>query len=167
MYVRKWVIKRVCQSYFIYLLIKLQTMKNTLLIAVSALALILSSCGSETTEQRTAVGGKLYGGEFKFMSSEKVDNLFPMSSVDVYSQRLNSQIYEPLLKLDMETMKVVPSIAESYKVSAINFRRSVKYGFGVLGTAAQYRLARMGLTSPARFSNEGKRLSVPAAPAAP
>jgi hypothetical protein len=53
------------------------------------------------------------------------------------------------------------------EASSINFRRSVKYGFGVLGTAAQYRLARMGLTSPARFSNDGKRLAVPTAPATP
>jgi glycosyltransferase involved in cell wall biosynthesis len=53
------------------------------------------------------------------------------------------------------------------EASSINFRRSVKYGFGVLGTAAQYRLARMGLVSPPRFSNEGKRLAVPAAPPAP
>lgn len=29
--------------------------------------------------------------------------------------------------------------------SSINFRRSVKYGFGVLGTAIQFRAARMGL----------------------
>ncbi|MGA8891208.1 MAG: glycosyltransferase family 2 protein [Anaeromyxobacteraceae bacterium] len=53
------------------------------------------------------------------------------------------------------------------EASSINFRRSVKYGFGVLGTAAQYRLARMGLTSPIRFSSEGKRLAVPTAPATP
>jgi hypothetical protein len=52
------------------------------------------------------------------------------------------------------------------EASSINFRRSVKYGFGVLGTAAQYRLARMGLASPARFSSEGKRLAIPAAPPA-
>jgi peptide/nickel transport system substrate-binding protein len=108
-------------------------MKNTLLATIAILALILGSCGSETSEQRDAVGGKLYGGEFKFMSSEKVDNLFPLSSVDVYSQRLSSQIYESLLKLDVETMKVVPSIAESYSVSAdaktftLKIRKGVKF----------------------------------------
>lgn len=56
-----------------------------------------------------------------------------MSSVDVYSQRLNSQIYEPLLKLDVQSMKVVPSIAESYKVSddaktfTFKIRKGVKF----------------------------------------
>jgi glycosyltransferase involved in cell wall biosynthesis len=37
------------------------------------------------------------------------------------------------------------------EASSINFRRSVKYGFGVLGTALQYRMARMGLLSPSIF----------------
>jgi peptide/nickel transport system substrate-binding protein len=80
-----------------------------------------------------AIGGKLYGGEFKFMSSEKVDNLFPVSTSDIYAQRLNSQIFEPLLKLNMESMSVVPSIAESYEVSddakkfTFKIRKGVKF----------------------------------------
>ncbi len=44
------------------------------------------------------------------------------------------------------------------EASSINFRRSVKYGFGVLGTALQYRLARMGIGRPARLSKHGRRL---------
>jgi hypothetical protein len=50
------------------------------------------------------------------------------------------------------------------EASSINFRRSVKYGFGVLGTAIQYRLARMGLAHPRRLSNEGRRLALAALP---
>ena len=45
------------------------------------------------------------------------------------------------------------------EASSIDFARSVKYGFGVLGTAVEYRLARMGLARPRRFSAEGERLS--------
>ncbi|MFT3916386.1 MAG: glycosyltransferase family 2 protein [Anaeromyxobacteraceae bacterium] len=45
------------------------------------------------------------------------------------------------------------------EASSINFRRSVKYGFGVLGTALEFRLARWGLTSPARLSGQGRRLA--------
>src|SRR6185369_11689715 len=37
------------------------------------------------------------------------------------------------------------------EASSINFRRSVKYGFGVLGTALQFRMAKMGLVSPSIF----------------
>ncbi len=49
------------------------------------------------------------------------------------------------------------------EASSINFRRSVKYGFGVLGTALQYRFAKMGLVHPRVLSGEGRRLA-PAAP---
>jgi hypothetical protein len=34
------------------------------------------------------------------------------------------------------------------EASSINFRRSVKYGFGCLWTGLRFRLARLGLTSP-------------------
>ena len=37
------------------------------------------------------------------------------------------------------------------EASSINFRRSVKYGFGVLGTALQFRLAKIGVVSPSIF----------------
>ena len=80
------------------------------------LLFLLASCGGSGSSTKNAIGGKVYGGTFKFMSSEKVNSLLPISSVDVYAQRINSQIFETLLKLDMETMKVTPGIAESYKV---------------------------------------------------
>jgi hypothetical protein len=35
--------------------------------------------------------------------------------------------------------------------SSINFRRSVKYGFGCLGTGAKFRLAKMGLIQSKLF----------------
>jgi oligopeptide transport system substrate-binding protein len=78
---------------------------------------LVSACGGGSETQKEAIGGKMYGGEFRFMSVEKVNNLFPLSTIDVYAQRINSQIFEPLLKIDMETMNVVPAVAESYKVS--------------------------------------------------
>jgi hypothetical protein len=44
------------------------------------------------------------------------------------------------------------------EASSINFRRSVTYGFGVLGTALRFRLHRWGLLRSALFEEEGKRL---------
>ncbi|HUJ26431.1 MAG TPA: glycosyltransferase family 2 protein [Myxococcales bacterium] len=44
------------------------------------------------------------------------------------------------------------------EASSINFRRSVKYGFGVLGTALEYRAARFGLARSPRFAAGGKKL---------
>src|ERR1041385_3395156 len=37
------------------------------------------------------------------------------------------------------------------EASSINFRRSVKYGFGCLSTGLQFRLAKMGLSASKRF----------------
>jgi len=45
------------------------------------------------------------------------------------------------------------------EASSINFRRSVKYGLGVLGTALEYRAARMGLLQSQRFADTGRKLS--------
>jgi glycosyltransferase involved in cell wall biosynthesis len=39
------------------------------------------------------------------------------------------------------------------EASSINFRRSLAYGFGVLATAAQYRLARAGLVASPLFED--------------
>ena len=45
------------------------------------------------------------------------------------------------------------------EASSINFRRSVKYGFGVLGTALDLRLKRMKLKQPAIFQDRpGEKL---------
>jgi hypothetical protein len=39
------------------------------------------------------------------------------------------------------------------EASSINFRRSVKYGFGCLSVGMQYRLAKMGLMRPKMFTS--------------
>lgn len=41
------------------------------------------------------------------------------------------------------------------EASSINFRRSVRYGFGCLGTALRFRLAKMGLVKSRRFPDVG------------
>jgi glycosyltransferase involved in cell wall biosynthesis len=48
--------------------------------------------------------------------------------------------------------------------SSINFKRSVKYGFGVLGTALQFRLAKLGLHVPRFLRENGQRLEDPRSP---
>jgi glycosyltransferase involved in cell wall biosynthesis len=44
------------------------------------------------------------------------------------------------------------------EASSINFRRSVRYGFGVLLTAAKFRLQRLGLARFRLFDPEGSKL---------
>jgi glycosyltransferase involved in cell wall biosynthesis len=46
------------------------------------------------------------------------------------------------------------------EASSINLRRSIVYGFGVLRTAAQYRLQTWGLLHSQIFSGDGRRLSM-------
>ena len=76
-------------------------MRNYLIPIVSGLFLFLHSCGGDTDNVlREAIGGKMYGGVFKFMSAEKVKSLFPLATSNIYTQRLNAQLFEPLLKID-------------------------------------------------------------------
>lgn len=91
----------------------LSSMRRLLL---SLLLLIIYSC--EENHTRYAEGGKLYGGTFRFMSQEKVTALFPVTSFDTYTSRMISQLFDPLLRLDFETMEIAPSIVTSYAISA-------------------------------------------------
>ena len=45
------------------------------------------------------------------------------------------------------------------EASSIGFAKSVRYGLGVLGAAAQFRLAHLGLAKPSFLSADGKRLT--------
>lgn len=64
-----------------------------------------------------AKGGVRYGGTFHFMSSEKVNQLFPLLTNDLYSSRIIAQIFEGLVKIEPETSEIIPSLAKSIKVN--------------------------------------------------
>ena len=49
------------------------------------------------------------------------------------------------------------------EASSIDFRRSVRYGLGVLATALEFRLARWGLVRSPRFPEEGAAAAAPRA----
>ena len=90
-----------------------------LVIALSSIIFVIVSCSNpdEDLANKKAVGGARYGGEFRFMSPEKVASLLPLQAVDLYSQRITTQIFDQLLRLDPSGKNVIPSIAESYSVS--------------------------------------------------
>lgn len=109
-------------------------MRTKLLFIYSLITVILFSCSnSEETENLVAVGGKQYGGEIKFMSSEKVSSLFPIESIDIFNERILSQMFEPLFQIDLNTLKVTPGIAESFKINknatvyTLKIRKGVKF----------------------------------------
>lgn len=97
--------------------------------------IVLSSCTdvAEEPEMKDAKGGKLYGGEFRFMSTEKITTLYPTFSVDAHSMKMLSQLYEPLLTVNFESGKVSPAVAESFMVSrdakvyTFKIRKGVKF----------------------------------------
>lgn len=83
-----------------------------------SITVLIGSCwSSNSSEKQIAKGNKVYGGEFRFMSIEKIKALFPLYSMDLYSQRLNTQIYESLFKEGKEGNKVEPHLVENYEVS--------------------------------------------------
>lgn len=86
---------------------------------ISFISLAVMSCGDDSgkLEDMKAVGGVRYGGTFRMMSSEKIQTLLPLQATNVYTQRITSQIFDPILKLDATGNKVIPCLAEKYEVS--------------------------------------------------
>lgn len=115
------------KCYFLYICfllneihrINISKMIKHLLLLLLASALVFSCKEDKSKEDKSidVVGSVRYGGDFKFMSKEKVSQLFPLSITDVYANRISSQIFEGLLKIDTKTMEVVPSIAKKYDKS--------------------------------------------------
>ncbi len=101
----------------------------------AALAVFLHSCGDDeiATEDLVAKGGKEYGGEFTFMTQEKINVLIPAFVGDIYNSRMISQIYDPMMIYDPITESVLPNVAESYTKSAdsklytFKIRKGIKF----------------------------------------
>jgi len=110
-------------------------LKKPITLLFLALGFVLVNCSGdeENEEQLVAKGNKMYGGELKFMSTEKIDNLFPIYTGDVYSNRIISQIFEPLLTIDPESGTVNPGIAKEWsqsddaRVYTFKIRKGVKF----------------------------------------
>ncbi|MFN5415733.1 MAG: ABC transporter substrate-binding protein [Flavobacteriia bacterium] len=104
------------------------------LIYLVSTALLIASCSNEEVDisQLKANGGAKYGGEFRFMSSEQITTLFPVTTSDVYNQRIVSQIFESPLKIDLETNKVTPNLAESFTVTPDAKKFTLKIREGVV-----------------------------------
>ena len=77
--------------------------------------LILVAC-SESLEDKKALGGKKYGGEISFVETEKTTSFFPLFSYGLHDQRLLSNLFEPLLKVDSKTKQIVPNLAKKFLV---------------------------------------------------
>lgn len=77
----------------------------------------IMSCTEKAESTLVAKGGPVYGGAFRFMSTEKITTLLPVSVTDIYTHRITSQIFENLLKMDAENLHAIPSLAKRFSVS--------------------------------------------------
>lgn len=105
-------------------------LKHILLLSIALVTITACSDSSDDLSELKAIGGVRYGGEFRFMSPEKVSSLLPLQSVDIYTQRITSQLFDPLLRLDPSGKNVIPSLAESYTISkdATTFTFKIRKG---------------------------------------
>jgi peptide/nickel transport system substrate-binding protein len=103
--------------------------EKQVLVYILSFLFFFFACTSRN-EHRYAKGGRIYGGILHVGMSENVSDLFPISSNDYYSERVYSQIFEPLLTLDPKTQKVIPCLATSYSVSpdAKKFKFNIRKG---------------------------------------
>jgi len=81
----------------------------------SFLLIFLFSCAENLADKR-AKGGKKYGGEVSFVETEIVSSFFPLYSHGLHDQRMHSNLFEPLLKVDPKTKKIVPNLARKFTI---------------------------------------------------
>ncbi|MNJ89008.1 Glutathione-binding protein GsiB precursor [compost metagenome] len=99
------------------------------------LAFGFAGCSDDSAdiENMKAIGGARYGGVFRFMSSERIETLLPLQATTLYTQRITSQLFDPILRLDASGSKVIPSVAESFSVSPdgksyiLNIRKGIYF----------------------------------------
>ena len=77
---------------------------------------LLTACG-ESLEDKVALGGKKYGGTFSFIIRENTVSFFPLSTYSLQNQRVLTPIFEPLLKVDNQTNKIIPNVAKRFQIS--------------------------------------------------
>lgn len=101
---------------------------------LTVLSLVILSCGDHYNqpEVRIAKGGKVYGGNFRIMSPEKITSLMPTSLTDVYAYRLVSQLFEPLMQIDPQSLEIVPAVAESFTVNDAGDEYTFKIRRGIV-----------------------------------
>ena len=84
-----------------------------------------------------------YHTGYRAYSAEVLKKInFELNSDDfIFDNQMIAQIFHN----DFRIAEITCPTKYSEEASSINFRRSVKYGFGVLGVSARYFLSRIGL----------------------
>jgi glycosyltransferase involved in cell wall biosynthesis len=101
-----------------------------------------------TAFENLLFGAKLseYHTGYRAFSRQLLERLPLESNSDDFV--FDNQMLAQILWLDCEIGEITCPAKYMPEASSINFRRSVRYGFGCLATGIAFRLARWGLTPP-------------------
>lgn len=95
-------------------------MKKLIYLLIGA-TVILSSCGGDQNEKnkttQVANGGVKYGGVFKMNETEDFKSLYPLNVTMALENRIASQIFEGLVKLDQTDLSILPSLAAKWDIN--------------------------------------------------
>jgi glycosyltransferase involved in cell wall biosynthesis len=111
-----------------------------------------------TFAQNLLCGAKLseYHTGYRAFSAQVLHRLPLLENSDDFV--FDNQMLAQALYAGFEFGEVSCPTAYFEEASSINFRRSVRYGIGVLTVALQYRLQRWGLARFAIFADDGRKL---------
>ncbi|MEO5643786.1 MAG: peptide ABC transporter substrate-binding protein [Bacteroidia bacterium] len=96
-------------------------------------AVSCSNDGGTGATHKDGIGGRVYGGTLRFNETDKFQTLFPILITDAISSHVASQIYEGLVKFDPRTLRIIPSIAETWEIDTsgtlytFHLRKDVKF----------------------------------------
>ena len=89
-------------------------------VSLSTIFLLFGGCNSNNPREKIGKGNVRYGDTLCFFTQNAIGDLFPLFSTDIYSHRVSSQVFETLLKLDLDNSKVVGNLVKKVETSKDN-----------------------------------------------
>jgi len=113
-----------------------------------------------TFAENIMIGQKLseYHTGYRVFSKKVLENLPILENSDDFI--FDNQILLQALFFNFKIGEISCPTKYTADSSSINFIRSLEYGFGVLFTGAQYKIAKLGLIKISIFNKNGKKLKL-------